>query len=340
MRQRKNIAPLPTDIIVKTISFSVDTAAIFTKDDSKKGNFTGHASVFGNLDSDKEIIDAGAFTKSLQKTNGVVPILWQHNRTIPIGWNSKGNEDAIGLFVDGDLLMETEYGRHAYAFVEMGRSKGAKVGLSVGFKVPTGGSYIKEGIRHFKEVDLVEYSIVTFPANEEAGIMSVKGFKSADFNTTLSQARTFQALYDQKWNIECALDDSICSIKDDEDMTLDQKKAAITESINQYAVTLANWHGIVLDLTGDDGKSQTDDSKTKGLDPDVMNTIASALNEHDAAITMHAAQGKKLRAVGKVLRGLVANANALDVEGQVALPKAADLSTMNSKMDEILAKFA
>jgi HK97 family phage prohead protease len=138
------------------------------------GTFTGYASVTGNVDSDNEVIDKGAFKRTLDHTKGVVPILWQHDRTQPVGWNMEATEDGVGLSVKGRLMVDTEIGRMAQSFLKTGLEVGAKPGLSIGFTVPRDGAYHKEGIRHFKEVALKEYSIATFQANGDAFVTGAK----------------------------------------------------------------------------------------------------------------------------------------------------------------------
>jgi HK97 family phage prohead protease len=138
------------------------------------GTFTGYASVTGNLDSDNEIIDKGAFKRTLDHNKGVVPILWNHDREKPVGWNLAAQEDGFGLSVKGRLMTDTELGRYAQSFLKSGLAAGAKPGLSIGFVVPKDGSYYKEGVRHFKEVALKEYSIATFQSNLEATVTTAK----------------------------------------------------------------------------------------------------------------------------------------------------------------------
>jgi len=141
------------------------------------GTFEGYCSVFGNLDSDNEVIDKGAFKRTLDHSKGVVPILWQHERKEPVGWNAEAEEDDHGLKIKGRLMIDTEDGRRARSFLKLGLELGGKPGLSIGFLVPKSGDYFKDGVRHFKEVALKEYSIVTFPANAEAAVTGAKGTK-------------------------------------------------------------------------------------------------------------------------------------------------------------------
>lgn len=139
------------------------------------GSFEGYASVFGNTDTDGEVVDKGAFKRTLDHSKGVVPILWQHQSDQPIGWNATAEEDNYGLAVSGKLDIErNDVARKAYGFLKMGIEMGGKPGLSIGFVVPRDGAYVKDGVRHFKQVVWKEYSVVTFPANPEATVVSAK----------------------------------------------------------------------------------------------------------------------------------------------------------------------
>jgi HK97 family phage prohead protease len=158
-------------ILQKHYQFEVKSVA----DD---GTFEGYASVTGNTDSDGEVIDSGAFARTLDHKKGIVPILWQHKREEPIGWNQFAEEDSKGLRVKGKLMLDTERGRQAHSFMKAGLALGGQPGLSVGFTVPKNGDYMKDGVRHFKEVAWKEYSVVTFPANDEARVTSAKAAKT------------------------------------------------------------------------------------------------------------------------------------------------------------------
>lgn len=158
------------NLIQKSFRFQV-------KEVQPDGTFEGYASVFGNVDSDGEVVDKGAFKRTLDHNKGVVPVLWQHDRTRPVGWNTEATEDGHGLKVKGKLLVETEAGRYALAFLKEGLEVGGKPGLSIGFVVPKDGAYYKDGVRHFREVALKEYSVVTFQANDDAVVTGAKGDK-------------------------------------------------------------------------------------------------------------------------------------------------------------------
>lgn len=74
------------------------------------GVFDGFGSVFGNVDSYKEIVAPGAFTESLAawKASGrLPPVLWQHRSGEPIGPYLEMEEKPLGLWVKGQLLVTT-----------------------------------------------------------------------------------------------------------------------------------------------------------------------------------------------------------------------------------------
>ena len=143
-------------------------------EDKNYGTFEGYGSVFGNKDLGNDVIEAGAFAKSLKKRKPQnVKLLYQHKSDMPIGVFDEIKEDAHGLVVKGRLALKTQAGAEAYELLKMG----ALDGLSIGFRVnPKEVSYDKRGNKRIiKEVDLMEVSLVTFPMNPQATVRSVKG---------------------------------------------------------------------------------------------------------------------------------------------------------------------
>jgi len=143
-------------------------------DDNEDGTFEGYGSVFNNTDLGNDVIEAGAFAKSLKRRKPQnVKLLYQHKSDMPIGVFDEIKEDAHGLVVKGRLALKTQAGAEAYELLKMG----ALDGLSIGFRVnPKEVSYDKRGNKRIiKEVDLMEVSLVTFPMNPQATVRSVKG---------------------------------------------------------------------------------------------------------------------------------------------------------------------
>ena len=144
------------------------------KEVQEDGVFEGFGSIFGNVDSYKEIVAPGAFTESLagwKAAGRLPPVLWQHRSGEPIGPYLAMEEQAIGLHVKGQLLVnDVQRAKEARALM---KAKAVN-GLSIGF-VTREDSYDRvTGIRTLKKVDLWEVSVVTFPANPAAQISSVK----------------------------------------------------------------------------------------------------------------------------------------------------------------------
>lgn len=138
------------------------------------GTFSGYGSVFGNVDSYREIVAPGAFAESLAaiKASGdPLPALWQHQSSQPIGGYDVLAEDARGLKVEGFLLKD-HIVKAAEAYQLMKRR--IVKGLSIGYYVLEDTWNEKDRIRTLTKLDLQEISIVTFPANAEAQIDSVK----------------------------------------------------------------------------------------------------------------------------------------------------------------------
>lgn len=150
------------------------------KADGAPGEFEGYGAVFGNVDRDGDIVAKGAFAESLK---GRTPaLLWQHNAKEPIGRFDVVREDAKGLYVKG-RLSRSGRGAEAYELLKMG----ALNGLSIGFVTKEAQRNGATGTRTILRADLMEVSLVTFPANELARIETVKersfGMTASDIET-------------------------------------------------------------------------------------------------------------------------------------------------------------
>lgn len=150
----------------------MDNGNIFLeiKSVGEDGTFSGIASVYGVQDSYGDIIEKGAFTKTLQE-NPEVPILWQHDDSEVIG---KGTvtENGSRIMLSGQLDLEDQTAVKAYRKMKNKLVKG----LSIGFMSikRTFGEEDGKYIRRIQELKLMEVSVVTFPALQQAQITSVK----------------------------------------------------------------------------------------------------------------------------------------------------------------------
>lgn len=142
---------------------------------SEEGAFEGMGSVFGTIDTDNDIVERGAFARSIAERGiGRIKLLWQHDFRKPIGKLVEIREQERGLFVRGKLTLGVQQASEARALM----LDGALDGLSIGFRTKRAEVDPKSRVRHIKDVDLLEISLVTLPANEQAVVQSVKQIKT------------------------------------------------------------------------------------------------------------------------------------------------------------------
>ena len=150
----------------KSIEFKADDIQ------SNERKFTGYASTW-DLDQGSDIIQKGAFKKTLGERKNGVKVLWQHDPHQPIGKPLSMAEDSKGLLVEAQLS-NTTLGNDAIQLMK----DGVVDKMSIGFSIPSGKSVIEKGIRTIKEIKLFEFSLVTFPMNESAVLTGVKSIKN------------------------------------------------------------------------------------------------------------------------------------------------------------------
>lgn len=145
--------------------------------------FEGYASTW-----DKDLVDdiilPGAFKKTIEQkfSTKQIKVLWQHNA--PLGMPTEMREDAAGLWVKG-RISKTALGDEA---LELMRD-GVVSSMSIGFSIPKGGAeWDADDNRIIKEIDLFEFSPVTFPANPKAVITAVKSLDARDIERILREA--------------------------------------------------------------------------------------------------------------------------------------------------------
>jgi uncharacterized protein len=148
---------------MNTLNFGLEMK---TLDDA--GVVEGLASTYGNTDRVGDVVQAGAFTKTLRESGGRLPLLWQHKQDHPIGDARIIDMPGRGLFLRGQLDLDVEDGRRAHSALKRGYVRG----LSIGYDVVR--STMRNGVRQLLELKLWEVSVVTIPANAEAVITGVK----------------------------------------------------------------------------------------------------------------------------------------------------------------------
>jgi HK97 family phage prohead protease len=223
---------------------------IAIKEISGDGSFEGLLAVYGNVDLGKDMIEPGAFTKTIQEHGSEVPLLWQHDTDEPIGkLTLVDGPDA--LRVKGQLLMDLPMAQKAFLLLK------ARIirGLSIGYDSIK--DSVEEGVRHLKELRLWEGSIVTFPMNEAAMVTSVKRSGASqtkdDFDTELQQVQ----LQDAGYQMFCALRTALCSLNWDSVLSKDDKVTAAQTILDQFSLTYMAYLPLYLDYLNQEYGMQT-----------------------------------------------------------------------------------
>ena len=142
-------------------------------DHSEAGTFSGYATKFNSVDLVGDTILPGAFTKALENI-GTLPIFFNHNSyDVPIGKYTKVEQNARGLKVEGQLILDIPKAQVVYSAMKAG----VVSGLSIGFSINDDGYEEKEdrsGLIIKEIAKLREISICTYPCEPKAQITAVK----------------------------------------------------------------------------------------------------------------------------------------------------------------------
>lgn len=178
------------DLERKSFPFELEKKGL----DPEARTFKGYAAVTGNLDDGKDIIDRGAFKKTLQEQGHRVKVFYIHDFWEPIGKPLDLQEvprsrlpkalqeewpDATGgLYVHG-YISETNRGNDALTLM---RDKVLDE-LSIGYEVVKA-EELEDGpdgemVRHLKEIKLMDVSPVPLAMNPAAIVTDVKDLVAA-----------------------------------------------------------------------------------------------------------------------------------------------------------------
>jgi HK97 family phage prohead protease len=154
----------------KDFAFKVKLAA-----DDPAGTIEGYVSVYGVRDSYNEVVMPGAFADSLarHKREGSYPLmLWQHDTYEPIGVWDDLSDDGKGLYAKGKLLIQQSVpcADKVYSLLKADAVRGMSIGYrEIDVEPSTNGDPTK-----LVKLDILEASIVSFPANRRAAVEAVK----------------------------------------------------------------------------------------------------------------------------------------------------------------------
>lgn len=149
------------EYIIKSISaLSVGGESAITNIDTTSNVVEGYFSIFGNVDSDGDMIMPGAFTKTLMENGSRIKHLWQHDPRYPIS-KPQLQEDARGLKFKS-VISDTTAGRDAMRLYMDGVIDEHSIGYN------TIKAAQKSNYNEMTELRLWEGSSVTWGANDLA----------------------------------------------------------------------------------------------------------------------------------------------------------------------------
>ncbi|WP_395329961.1 HK97 family phage prohead protease [Novosphingobium sp. BL-8H] len=123
--------------------------------------FAGYAALFDRRDSGRDTIRPGAFARTLAQRRDPLPLFWQHQPDLRIGWVETAAEDARGLRVVARI--DNPDGAAGLAL-----KRGGVTGLSFGYRAIASRTGA-EG-RELLDVELFEVSLVTHPMQHGARV--------------------------------------------------------------------------------------------------------------------------------------------------------------------------
>lgn len=133
-------------------------------------SFPAIFAVFGNVDAGGDIIERGAFAKTIVEDFDRIKILSLHdNYDLPIGKPIELREDGKGLYIRGKIS-NTQKGRDIQTLLK----DGVLTEMSIGYDSVVFDYDQEQGVRHLRELKLWEISIVTWAMNDQAKIDEVK----------------------------------------------------------------------------------------------------------------------------------------------------------------------
>lgn len=149
---------------------------IVTDVDVKNRTIKGYFSVFGNKDSDGQVIDQGAYTKSIAEWGPVgknrIMHLFMHDTRMPLTKPKELKEDQKGLYFVSQFPAEDNKQTSLQSDTIKLYDQGVYTEHSVGFQ--TVKNQMLNDVEHLTELRLWEGSTITWGANELAKVTEVK----------------------------------------------------------------------------------------------------------------------------------------------------------------------
>lgn len=147
------------------------------KDIDEKGIVSFYASIFNTTDRVKDIVEPGAYSKTISESFDEIQHYKNHDSTLMPGVITELKEDSIGLLVRSKLILKTQLGLETYeeykAMAEAKKSMSHSIGYATVREHKD-----NDGNNRLKELMLFEVSTLTKrPAHPDAITVDVKSLE-------------------------------------------------------------------------------------------------------------------------------------------------------------------
>lgn len=165
--------------------------------DVSDGTVLFYASIFSTMDYGNDIIEQGAFAKTIVENFKKIRHYKHHDRWKMPGVIQELKEDQVGLLVKSKMIMDTQLGKETYAEYKAMAAAGKSMDHSVGFNaiqkevVETDETFY----RKLKEIKLYEVSTLTeWGMHPDALAVSVKRMADYSMDDLLKEEKYFTLL--------------------------------------------------------------------------------------------------------------------------------------------------
>jgi len=208
----------------------------------EEGVLDGYGSTFDTVpDAYGDIVDQGAFTKTIKENGDNFVSLFNHDVNLPIG-KPEVSEDKKGLLTHIKLVKGVQKADEVLLLAKAGVIKK----FSIGYDVVK--ADVIKGIRHLKEVKLYDISPVVFAANNNAEITAVK----SELDRLLKSGRVLSSSSRSK--VEAAVD-ALQALLDSTEEDEPSKDTLPPEEDKEAAEMEAVLAGIEAEIEGVDVKA-------------------------------------------------------------------------------------
>lgn len=227
---------------MKVKTFPLFQFKALADDGQPEGTFEAIVAVFGNVDRVGDKILPGAFKDSLAEWKAKerpIPVIFSHqweNLDAHIGQVLEAKEVTDGLYVKAQLEMDEPFAQRVWKKMQAGTLAEFSFAYDVvdAASAKVDGEYVNE----LRKLDLLEVGPCLVGMNSETQLL---GVKASDFNTLYRREQTDRALWEERWQLQSALDESIESILDDAALDTPGKLAVLQTSAGQFAAALVDW---------------------------------------------------------------------------------------------------